>query len=628
MKRVATLTVLSILALLPRIAFAENINTPENFPDPVFRSKVETFMGVEPDGEFTAAQAAAKSGSLECVQTRNIHEPGNIRDLTGIKYLTGITQLDCYNNQLTSLDVSNNTALESLNCGYNRLTSLNVSGNAALHKLHCSHNELAGLDVSHNPALTLLRCEWNRLTELTLPDDTALEVLDCRCNRLNTLATFAQFVDFWNLGRMDVRYNLLDCDDWHDVQILKGRFGSAQLNLVSGYLEAGFAYSPQKELDPYDCPLLPIPTPTPTQPASPILKIIRLGVNSDTGLEEIRIDLPRMPENAKPLEMVLIPSGTFTMGSPQDERGRFNDWPEHEVTITHSFYFGEYELTNAQFAAFLNAEGNRSRDRFEYLKADSSATRIRRIDGVWTPDSGYENHPVTMISWFGARDFCVWLSELVGGLWVRLPTEAEWEYACRAGTASRFSFGDALECDDRYGYCALSDPYMWWYGNNTQGNMPDEEKEAGLKLPNPWGLYDMHGNVWEWCSDWWEDSHDRGPQVDPQGPRDSQFPQGVVVRGGSGLDAASECRSAARCSRSALRIGYRSTMLTFYGARIAASVGSQPTLAPTPTPMPTPGPGRTNPDTGLKEITVHLPGLPETATAKPLEMVLIPEGSF
>jgi sulfatase modifying factor 1 len=126
---------------------------------------------------------------------------------------------------------------------------------------------------------------------------------------------------------------------------------------------------------------------------------------------------------------------------------------------------------------------------------------------------------------------------------IELPTEAEWEYACRAGTTTRFSFGDALECNDVRVYCDTYDKYMWWGGNDNMHGYPHGSKQVGLKLPNPWGLYDMHGNVWEWCSDFWRAPTSRGPQIDPQGSESGTL---RVMRGGSWSSHALHLRSTDR----------------------------------------------------------------------------------
>ena len=247
--------------------------------------------------------------------------------------------------------------------------------------------------------------------------------------------------------------------------------------------------------------------------------VVSLGVNPETGLSEIRVNIAGLPEDATPLDMALVPAGTFTMGSPSDERGRWGwEWLPHVVTITEPFYLGKHEVTQAQWQAVMGSN---------------------RASGHGVGD----DYPVYAVSWNDCQTFISRLNETGQGTF-RLPTEAEWEYACRAGTTTRFSFGDALECDDSTGYCEIQDQYMWWGGNNgTVGSDTYRSKEVGLKLPNPWGLYDMHGNVWEWCSDWWQDSASRGPQTDPQGPTLGSY---RASRGGDWHNNAQYCRSAFR----------------------------------------------------------------------------------
>ena len=249
--------------------------------------------------------------------------------------------------------------------------------------------------------------------------------------------------------------------------------------------------------------------------------VVSLGVNPETGLEEIRVDIAGLPTDAKPLDMVLINPGTFTMGSPDSERGRYSgEGPQHEVTITQPFYLGKYEVTQAQWLAVMGSDP--SHEDF----------------GNW--GSG-DDYPVYFVSWNDCQSFISRLNETERGTF-RLPTEAEWEYACRAGTTTRFSFGDALECDDGTGYCEIQDQYMWWWGNRTYGGEADGSKEVGRKLPNPWGLYNMHGNLGEFCSDrYW--AYSAGPQTDPQGPTSDTA---RVSRGGNWIHDARHCRSATR----------------------------------------------------------------------------------
>jgi len=221
---------------------------------------------------------------------------------------------------------------------------------------------------------------------------------------------------------------------------------------------------------------------------------------------------------AKPVEFVLMPAGSFRMGCELTERGRVGrEFHPHEVTITRPFYFGRYEVTQAQWWAVIGTR----------------------------PARGYgegDDYPVYHVTWNESQEFIARLNALDQGRF-RLPTEAEWEYGCRAGTQTRFWFGDALDCSDIREFCEQLDAYMWWGGNNGQQGYPLGCKAVGLKTPNPWGVHDPHGNVWEWCSDWWGDPEHRGPQRDPQGP-----PTGTlkVMRGGAWESHALHLRSADR----------------------------------------------------------------------------------
>jgi len=232
------------------------------------------------------------------------------------------------------------------------------------------------------------------------------------------------------------------------------------------------------------------------------------------GNPAIGVDLGILPQDAKPLEMILIKSGSFIMGSASSERGRHNwEWPQHRVTITSDFYLSKYETTQAQWEAVMDSH----------------------------PAHGYgvgSNYPVYYVTWNDCQEFLRRLNQTGQGLF-RLPTEAEWEYACRAGTTTRFSHGDVLECEDVCEFCEEHDRFMWWCGDNR----PYGAKEAGRKQPNPFGLYDMHGNVFEWCQDWWVSPYDRDDAKDPQGPKVGAH---RVLRGGGWECDAAGCRSAFR----------------------------------------------------------------------------------
>ncbi|HEX9619858.1 MAG TPA: SUMF1/EgtB/PvdO family nonheme iron enzyme, partial [Polyangiaceae bacterium] len=204
------------------------------------------------------------------------------------------------------------------------------------------------------------------------------------------------------------------------------------------------------------------------------------------------------------VELVSIPAGTFSMGSPPDERDREADETQHEVTLS-AFELGKYTVTNEQYARFL-AENPGARE--PELWSD------RRFN--------QPNQPVVGVSWDEARAFCAW----AGG---RLPTEAEWEYACRAGTTTRYWSGDEETDLARAG----------WYGGNSRGQL----HPVGEKPANAFGLHDVHGNVWEWCADWYGEFPTGATQVDPTSPASGDS---RVLRGGSWF---SHARRALRAPR-------------------------------------------------------------------------------
>ena len=249
---------------------------------------------------------------------------------------------------------------------------------------------------------------------------------------------------------------------------------------------------------------------------------------------EIEITLP----GDAVMEMVWIPAGTFVMGTAEDqeqwirskemwERAFENEKPSHQVTITRGFYLGKVEITQEQWASVMGTRPWSGKDHVQE-----------------NPD-----HPAVYISWEDVQAFVTKLNEAKGTEVYRVPTEAEWEYACRAGTTTQWSFGDD---ESQLGDYA-------WYDANAWGAWEQYAHEVGTKLPNPWELYDMHGNVWEWVQDRWG-LYPGSSQVDPTGPGAGS---GRVVRGGDFNPYAGRVRSA-------FRAGY-SPDVRFYclGARIA-----------------------------------------------------------
>jgi len=221
--------------------------------------------------------------------------------------------------------------------------------------------------------------------------------------------------------------------------------------------------------------------------------------------------------------MIKIKSGSFMMGS---DDGDSDEKPVHRVTIPNDFYIGKYEVTNEEFAKFLN-DSNVQENWLEDKSQDSDS-RIIKNRNSYKVESGYEKHPIVEVSWYGAKAYAKWLSKKTNKNY-RLPTESEWEYVARAGTTTKYSFGNSSN--------DLSS-YAWYNRNNGDGT-----KKVGTKQPNPWGIYDIHGNVWEWCEDWYIDNYNSTPI---NGTAYNNKKDYKVLRGGSWFDFANVLRSANR----------------------------------------------------------------------------------
>lgn len=224
------------------------------------------------------------------------------------------------------------------------------------------------------------------------------------------------------------------------------------------------------------------------------------------------------------IEFVWIEPGTFMMGSPESEKSRqSNEGPQHRVTLTQGFWMGKYEVTQAQWESLM---GNNPSGQVFPPGSGLTKEQWESIRGIDPAAYRGSDKPVENVSWRDTQAFIHKLNGLDKGTF-RLPTEAEWEYACRAGSTTRYCFGD-----DRYD---LDD--FAWYGDTGATMCP-----VGQKLPNAWGLYDMHGNVREWCQDWWE-YYSPDPITDPTGPTAGAL---RILRGGSYYHPCQDCRSAAR----------------------------------------------------------------------------------
>jgi len=244
---------------------------------------------------------------------------------------------------------------------------------------------------------------------------------------------------------------------------------------------------------------------------------------------------PKEITNSIGMKLVLIPKGTFMMGSPASEEHHDESETQHEVTISKDYYLGVTEVTQGQYEKVMGTNPSFFQKR-ELRKSDSSM------------------YPVEQVSWEDAVEFCKKLSDLPEEKKAvreyRLPTEAEWEYACRAGSKTAYSFGESSK--------SLGD-YAWFRRNSNGQTHPVGEKKA-----NAWGLYDMHGNVSEWCSDWHGD-YSKGVVSDPIGPREGLE---RVARGGIWGGPAETARSGSRA--------WRNPAVQYYdGFRVALSSESE-----------------------------------------------------
>jgi formylglycine-generating enzyme required for sulfatase activity len=290
-------------------------------------------------------------------------------------------------------------------------------------------------------------------------------------------------LEFWNTVKSSA-----DIEDFREYlkEYPNGRFAGLARNKVRS-LEAA-AKPPATN---------PAANPTDSQPAP----------SGATKQENVELQTYTETAGGAAIEMVRVPGGKFLMGSPVDEKYRIsNEGPQHEVTVS-SFYMGKYEVTQLQWRAVSVLP------RVEIALQSDLAT----FKG--------DNLPVETVGWYEAIEFCERLSRATGKSY-RLPTEAEWEYACRAGTTGMYA-GNLNS--------------MAWYGEDyTKGST----QPVGQKQANRFGLYDMHGNVWEWCNDWYSKNYyEQSPRIDPTGPNSGTY---RVGRGGGWSDSAANLRSAYR----------------------------------------------------------------------------------
>ncbi|MGK7950764.1 MAG: formylglycine-generating enzyme family protein [Xenococcaceae cyanobacterium] len=232
--------------------------------------------------------------------------------------------------------------------------------------------------------------------------------------------------------------------------------------------------------------------------------------------------------NGIKLDMVLIPESNFLMGAPKTELDSQNsERPQHQVTVP-TFFMGRYPVTQEQWR-IVAALPQVDRE----LKPDPS-----RFKG--------DKRPVEQVNWYEAKEFCARLSKHTGREY-RLPSEAEWEYACRAGTTTPFHFGETITTDLANYRGTDDEEYKWSgsYGEGPKGEYRQETTLVGTFPPNNFGLWDMHGNVWEWCEDYWHGNYQNAPNDGSSWTSDGDGSL-CVIHGGSWYDNPRFCRSATR----------------------------------------------------------------------------------
>jgi len=276
--------------------------------------------------------------------------------------------------------------------------------------------------------------------------------------------------------------------------------------------------------------------------------ILLVGPPRAAGADPDRLTLD--PEGVA-MRVVRIPAGTFLMGSPRAvTRAPDNERPQHKVTIERPFYLGACEVTRGQFAAFVADAAHRTDAEKNGWAFAWDGRKWDRVKGASWRKPGFEqdgNHPVVCVSWPDAGAFCAWLGKRTRRT-VRLPTETQWEYACRAGTTTHWWWGDDPAAGQ--GTCNVADKTAkarfrgWRIFKWEDGHV--FTAPVGSYRPNAFGLHDMHGNVWEWCRDGYRKSYTSAGKPATDGRYADRSGPPRVIRGGSWMSTPGRSRSASR----------------------------------------------------------------------------------
>jgi formylglycine-generating enzyme required for sulfatase activity len=466
--------------------------------------------------------------------------------------LTSLSNLDLSENLITNLTLppglTNLTKLRAENGRLARLT-LPAAGLTSLTNLSLGFNQLPSLTLAADMTnLSFLSLYQNQLTNLTLPPTLAhLDWLDLDGNRLTQFQLPAGLT---KLGVLIVSDNLLTNltlpPDLTNLTTLFLDGNPLTIFVLSEPLAATNLAATVATLGGQGVSVFTYPLAVQLVKPLPIAGAFKFGVTGPPGFYGVfastnlatwtQVGIARNPlgsinfvdttahvfsqrfyrvlPQTPPSNMVFVPANSFVMGTPTNEVNRHADeGPQTTVTISHGFWMGKYEVTQREYLAVVGSNPSQF--------------------------TGNLDRPVETVSWLDATNYCALLTqqELTAGhiplgSHYRLPTEAEWECAARAGTSTRFSYGDDSNFTDLTNHA-------WYWFNSGFGTHP-----VGQKLPNPWGLYDMEGNVLEWTQDWYG-PYPGGFVTDPQGPASNM--QGVkVIRGGAWDAGEADCRSGRR----------------------------------------------------------------------------------
>ena len=464
--------------------------------------------------------------------------------------LTGLHTVFLRDNQITNFNLpSELSALVHLDLSKNPLRDITLpAGLNQLSTLRLSENQLTRFILPAGLTnLTALSLSENQLTNVVLPPDLGhLDTLNLDGNQLTSFTVPAGLTNLTGLFLTGNQLtNITLPPDMTQVTAF-GYLGNPLETLVLSETQAANLAADVTFLQNQGVPVYTYPLTIQLLRPRPLTGAFQLGITGPPGVYAVLassdladwsqagivsnalgsvsfVDVtaqlyPRRFYRALPLSpptnMVFIPPNTFTMGSPPNEQDRAGDeGPQTTVTLTRGFWIGKFEVTQGEYLSVMNTNPS-------FFPGDLS-------------------QPISSVSWFDATNYCWILTQrelaagrIPVGSHFRLPTEAEWECAARAGTTTRFSYGDDP------GYAGLTN-HAWLFWNAGLAVHP-----VGQKLPNPWGLYDMTGNVWEWCQDWYGDLPG-GAVTNPTGPPSN--PIGLkVMRGGAYDYFENDCRSARR----------------------------------------------------------------------------------